>query len=134
MRKGAQLGAVGNAAVVALAALLALTPVCGALCQSRACDGSALAADGPCHQVRPVPQDAQRIVPTTPSCNGRDLPAAVSPSRLQPAEQLSPDRPASLPPEAAGGLEGQAAFPTDRLRRPGPAPAPWALSSLVLRI
>ena len=130
MWNGAQLKGIGRAAVSALAALLVLTPVCGALCQSSHCDLLPSAAGGPCHEFRMVSGDSSRIVPSAPSCGGRELAAEARP---EPAKQVLADHLAALlvlSPDHPKALETDA---SDFLRKPGPLFHGPALFSTVLR-
>jgi hypothetical protein len=124
---------IAKATVCALAFLLVLTPMCGAVCRARACNLPASAAGAPCHETAGISEDASRILAPALSCSARELPAALPADfRSQPAKQ-----PLGHPADAAAAADGSEvpAMPVeDLLRRPGPLFRSRLLSSLVLRI
>jgi|SRR5262245_48752628 len=134
MRNDAQPKGIARAAVSALAALLVLTPVCGAHCQFRNCDLLRSAAGGSCHEIRMVSGDATRILTSAAFCSGRELPAALpAESRPQPVKQLLTDHLAAVPAAPPDPLQVPEGDAGDFLRRHGPLPRGAALRSTVLR-
>jgi len=133
MRLSPERSAFGSGSLLALAVLLALAPVCGALCQSSGCGLLSPAADASCHHLRASSQNAMHILPTTASCGGRELAAAMSESRLQPWRPFDPAG-AALPPAVSAGSEPETLLAGGFERRGGPPLVAFERLFPVLRI